>query len=152
MIPANLFYTVTSQTVAAASRLLKRQSSTSDDGPAQLPNATTFRVANIPYNFLSSSMGSSMICTQCTKTIISRYIAFEASIPYVSGLTSSGMLGGQTDFWDALSNTCGSGFTGTIEQGSIPGGLSGGAERVGGMGRIVSGGLAVVVAIAIAMV
>jgi hypothetical protein len=55
------------------------------------------------------------------------YFNFEKSVPYGPGLSNSPLLGGQSDLYDAVNNTCGKSFFGGAVQaaGGISGGLVG---------------------------
>lgn len=78
------------------------------------PNATTYRTTSLPYLFLQSNMAASVLCSPCTKSVMAAYIAWETSVPYALGLDSSPILGGQSNLWTGIGNTCGSNFTDAI--------------------------------------
>ena len=52
------------------------------------------------------------------------YFNFEQSVPYAPGLNNSPLMGGQSELYNAVTNTCGSSFFGGAVQAA--GGLSGG--------------------------
>lgn len=105
-----------SANAAATVPVTHSSSSSSDDSPALLPNATTFRSTNLPFLFLSGSMGSSALCVPCTKSILAAYVGWETDFPYATGLSSSPLLGGQAGLWTDIGNVCGSGFLSAITQ------------------------------------
>lgn len=78
------------------------------------PNATVYRTTSLPYLFLTSDMTSTVLCTTCTKAVMAAYIAWEAQVPYASGLSSSPILGAQQTLWSGIESTCGTNFTDAI--------------------------------------
>ncbi|KPV72935.1 uncharacterized protein RHOBADRAFT_1111, partial [Rhodotorula graminis WP1] len=84
--------------------------SSSFDVPSILPNAATWSSASLPFLFLSPSMSSTVLCSQCTKSILSAYVAWESRMPYALGLANSPLLKGQGSLWTATGEKCGGGF------------------------------------------
>jgi len=99
-----------------------------------IPNTPLYASAALPFLFLTADMPASMLCTQCTQTMMMQYTAFQESHPYASGLANSILLGGESAFYQSLSATCGSGFVSSIAQAAG----DNGAGRVGlGFGALV---------------
>ncbi|KAL0247848.1 hypothetical protein I308_103926 [Cryptococcus tetragattii IND107] len=100
------------------------------------PNVTTYKNTNLPFLFLQPSMGSSALCTPCTREILVAYIKWETQMPYALGLKQSPILGGQSALWSAINSTCGTTYVNAInsEVGSaLSSGLNGsssGAESL----------------------
>ncbi|EJU00923.1 hypothetical protein DACRYDRAFT_95220 [Dacryopinax primogenitus] len=93
-----------------------------------LPNSTTYGSTNLAFLFLLPSLSSNLLCTSCTRTLLTSYIKWESSVPYALGLSNSQILGGQAALWNGVSATCGTGFVGDVEQGAgtvLGGSLSG---------------------------
>ncbi|WVN87984.1 uncharacterized protein L203_103181 [Cryptococcus depauperatus CBS 7841] len=78
------------------------------------PNATTYKTTNLPFLFLQSSMHSKALCTPCTKEVMVSYIKWETQVPYALGLKQSPILGGQSELWSAINNTCGASYINAI--------------------------------------
>ncbi|KAK4046101.1 hypothetical protein OIV83_006354 [Microbotryomycetes sp. JL201] len=124
-------------------------SSTADifDLTGILPNADTWRTQALPFLFLSPNMSSSVLCTQCTKTILASYVAWESRIPYAIGLSNSPLLGQQGQLWTEIGDKCGGGFLASIASQAGQQSLTGGASRVA-----IKGGVALVaVALGVAL-
>jgi hypothetical protein len=114
--------------------------------PAIIPNTTTFRETNLLFFFLQPQTASATLCTTCTRNILMSYISFEQSVPYGPGLSNSPLMGGQSDLYNAINNTCGKSFFGGAVQAA--GGISGGALSPSAAPRPVSqtfGGIVTVV-------
>lgn len=75
-----------------------------------LPNAPEWSAHSVPFLFLSPNMSSSVLCTQCTKTVLASYISWESRLPYAIGLVNSPLLGQQGSLWTGIGDVCGSGF------------------------------------------
>ena len=93
-----------------------------------IPNTTTYRSSNLAFLFLNSEMSSDELCVSCTRSVLSAYISFEQTVPYALGIANSPMLGGQSDLYNAVTNTCGSSF------------LSGAVQAAGGLQDGIIGG------------
>ncbi|KIM89969.1 hypothetical protein PILCRDRAFT_812760 [Piloderma croceum F 1598] len=93
--------------------------------PAMIPNTTTYRNNNVLFFLLQPNMDSTILCTVCTRSVLMSYFNFEQSVPYGPGISSSPLMGGQMDLYNAVNNVCGSDF------------FSGGVQAAGGL----SGGL-----------
>jgi hypothetical protein len=92
------------------------------------PNSTTYGSTNLAFLFLLPSLPSNLLCTPCTRTLLTSYIRWESAVPYALGLANSPILGGQAGLWQGVTNTCGQGFVGDVEQGAgtvLGGSLSG---------------------------
>lgn len=90
-------------------------------------------------------MASSALCTPCTREIFVSYIKWEYKAPYGPGLSSSPILGGQSDLWSAIGSTCGSSFVSAInaEAGVSTATASGaGRQALPAFGAIVAGAVA----------
>ncbi|KAK4046666.1 hypothetical protein OIO90_006478 [Microbotryomycetes sp. JL221] len=112
-----------------------------------LPNADAWRSHALPFLFLSPNMSSSVLCTQCTKTILASYVAWESRIPYAIGLSNSPLLGQQGQLWTQIGDKCGGGFLASIASQAGQQSLTGGASQIA-----IKGGLALVaVAVGVAM-
>ncbi|ORY55534.1 hypothetical protein BCR35DRAFT_310035 [Leucosporidium creatinivorum] len=104
-----------------------------------LPNSNTWRENSLPFLFLSTNMSSSLLCTQCTKTIFATYVSWESRIPYALGLSNSPILGSQGTLWTGIGEVCGSGFLSSIASQAGQSSLASGAGRIavkGGVGLL----------------
>lgn len=104
-----------------------------------LPNAATWSSASLPFLFLSSNMSSSLLCTQCTKTILATYVSWESRMPYALGLANSPLLGQQGALWTGVGEVCGGGFLSSIASQAGQASLASGAGRIavkGGVGLL----------------
>jgi hypothetical protein len=105
------------------------------DSVAMVPNTTTYASSNIAFLLLEPSLSETLLCTTCTRNIITSYISFETDIPHAYGVGESSMLGGQMPLYTAVQSKCGSNFlSGAVQAaGGIAGGILSGAPRtVGG--------------------
>ncbi|KAA1474132.1 hypothetical protein DENSPDRAFT_840681 [Dentipellis sp. KUC8613] len=102
------------------------------DGSSQyafVPNVTTYRNKNILFLGLQPDSPSSLLCSSCSRSIMTAYMQFESSVPYAPGLPNSPLLGGQNDTYSAIQSQCGADFLSAGTQNAAPaaaGGLSGG--------------------------
>ena len=78
------------------------------------PNTTTYRTTNLPFLFLQPTMGSSALCTPCTREVMVAYIKWESAYPYALGLSNSPILGGQSALWSSINSTCGPSYINAI--------------------------------------
>lgn len=104
-----------------------------------LPNSNTWRTNSLPFLFLSPNMSSSLLCTQCTKTIFATYVSWESRIPYALGLSNSPILGSQGTLWTGIGEVCGSGFLSSIASQAGQSSLASGAGKIavkGGVGLL----------------
>lgn len=101
------------------------------DSAAIVPNATTFGSSNIAFLLLQPNLSESLLCTTCTRNILTSYISFETDVPYACGLAQSTLFGGQPDLYNAVQSKCGGNFlSGAVQAaGGISGSLVGGAPR-----------------------
>ncbi|GAA5939328.1 hypothetical protein JCM3775_007192 [Rhodotorula graminis] len=99
------------------------------DVPSILPNAATWSSASLPFLFLSPSMSSTVLCSQCTKSILSAYVAWESRMPYALGLANSPLLKGQGSLWTATGEKCGGGFLESVTKQAGETNLTGGAAQ-----------------------
>ncbi|KAL0952608.1 hypothetical protein HGRIS_006863 [Hohenbuehelia grisea] len=97
---------------------------------ALVPNTTTYAASNLAFLFLQPSDSSEVLCTSCTRNILTAYINFESSVPYAPGLDSSPMLSGQKALYDAIIEKCGKNFLGGAVQAA--GSLAGNGPLSGG--------------------
>lgn len=86
-------------------------------------NTTAFVENNIPFLFLSPTLDSSVLCTTCTRNVITAWINFESDVPYGPGISSSALLSGQSSLYAGVKTTCGDSFLSGAVQAA--GGLSG---------------------------
>lgn len=121
------------------------------DLPSILPDAQTWSASNLPFLFLSPNMSSSVLCSSCTKTVLSSYVAWESRMPYALGLANSPLLSRQGDLWTGLGQVCGSGFLQAVTQQAGEANLTGGAlAGVSRVGAATVVGLASVAALVLA--
>ncbi|GJN94784.1 hypothetical protein Rhopal_007876-T1 [Rhodotorula paludigena] len=99
--------------------------------PSILPNADTWASASLPFLFLSPSMSSTVLCSQCTKQVLAAYIAWESRMPYALGLANSPLLQGQAGLWTATGEKCGGGFLESVAKQAGESNLTGGAAMLG---------------------
>ncbi|GAA5974345.1 hypothetical protein JCM21900_002370 [Sporobolomyces salmonicolor] len=100
--------------------------------PSVLPNSETWRTSSLPFLFLSPNMSSTVVCSSCTKSILSSYVAWESRQPYALGLANSPMLGSQGTLWTGVGDKCGSGFLEAIAKQAGQSNLTGGVARTAG--------------------
>ncbi|GAA5941260.1 hypothetical protein JCM1841_003613 [Sporobolomyces salmonicolor] len=100
--------------------------------PSVLPNSETWRTSSLPFLFLSPNMSSTVVCSSCTKLILSSYVAWESRQPYALGLANSPMLGSQGTLWTGVGDKCGSGFLEAIAKQAGQSNLTGGVARTAG--------------------
>ncbi|TNY19011.1 hypothetical protein DMC30DRAFT_354596 [Rhodotorula diobovata] len=119
--------------------------------PSILPNAATWSTTSLPFLFLSPNMSSSLLCSSCTKSILSAYVAWESRMPYALGLANSPLLSGQGDLWTATGEKCGGGFLESVAKQAGEANLTGGAAPPAGavahaavVGAVVLAALALV--------
>ncbi|GAA6057195.1 hypothetical protein JCM3770_004372 [Rhodotorula araucariae] len=114
--------------------------------PSILPNADTWAASSLPFLFLSPNMSSAVLCSQCTKAILSAYVAWESRMPYALGLANSPLLAGQGDLWTATGEKCGGGFLESVAKQAGETNLTGGAAATRAVGAL-GAGAAVMVAV-----
>ncbi|BGP20764.1 hypothetical protein JCM10213_008903 [Rhodosporidiobolus nylandii] len=78
--------------------------------PSLLPSPSVWSASSLPFLLLSPNMSSTVLCSSCTKSILSTYVAWESRMPYALGLANSPMLGGQGSLWTGVGEKCGAGF------------------------------------------
>jgi len=94
-----------------------------DQFSAILPNTTTFSELGIPFGFLTPDLNETELCVSCTRQILTAYINFESSSPYVVGINSSQLLSQQSPLFNAVQSKCNATFlSGAV---AAAGGLSG---------------------------
>lgn len=116
-----------------------------------MPNTTTYLSTNLAFLFLSPNLPSTVLCQNCTKSILEAYVAWETVVPYAAGLGNSGILANQGSLWRGVGVSCGDGFLQDISQkANTPGFLSSGAaEGLLDAARVgLKGGLALTLATA----
>ena len=148
--------------------LVKRApSAVTTDSDGTYPNATTYRLTNLPYLFLQPSDPASLLCSSCAKAVFSAYADWETQTTYALGLSESPILGGQAAIWEAAAKTCGTTWINNIVNAATSSGASaagngtaaaGGAKGMGGVGlsgagrsSVLSGGLVALVGAATAV-
>jgi len=90
-------------------------------------NTDTFRTNNIAFLLLQTTTPQATLCTACARSVLTSYVSWESSAPYAPGLSSSQILGGQSDLYSNVTSTCGATF------------LSGAVQAAGGLsGNIIS--------------
>lgn len=87
-------------------------------------NGTTFSSSNAAFGFLQPSLSNEVLCTTCTRKILSAWIDFGSNTPHAVGLESSVLLKGQKSLLDAVDTKCGNDFFGGAVQAA--GGISAG--------------------------
>lgn len=94
-------------------------------------NASTFAKTNLMFLFLSGDLASDVLCTTCTRKVLTSYINFESNVPYAAGIAKSTILSGQPALYAGVQSTCGSSFLNPAVQaaGSLSGTSSSGAPR-----------------------
>lgn len=118
--------------------------------PSILPNAATWSTTSLPFLFLSPNMSSSLLCSSCTKSILSAYVAWESRMPYALGLANSPLLSGQGDLWIATGEKCGGGFLESVAKQAGEANLTGGAApQAGAVARAAVVGAVVLAALAL---
>jgi hypothetical protein len=119
---------------------------------AILANLTTFNTNNLPFMFRQPSMNNSVLCTTCTRNIVTGYFNYESSVLYASGLNNSQLLQGQTPLVGAIQDKCGANFlSGSVAAaGGIKtdfnGAVRGVSDRFAAAIAVVAGGLMVTIA------
>ncbi|KAH8092199.1 hypothetical protein BXZ70DRAFT_951735 [Cristinia sonorae] len=111
------------------------------------PNVDAFRSNNIAFLLLQASTPKDQLCTSCARSVLTAFVTWESNSPYAPGLGQSKILGGQTELYTAVTNTCGPNFMSGAVQAA--GGLSGGilsdsssAQTIAGSVTAVMGALA----------
>ncbi|GAA5876716.1 hypothetical protein JCM1840_000770 [Sporobolomyces johnsonii] len=117
--------------------------------PSVLPNSETWRTSSLPFLFLSPNMSSTVVCSSCTKSILSSYVAWESRQPYALGLANSPMLGSQGTLWTGVGDKCGSGFLEAIAKQAGQSNLTGGVARTAGGAAAMTLAALVVAAVAL---
>jgi len=94
-------------------------------------NASTFDNTNLMFLFLRGDLTSDVLCTTCTRKVLTSYINFESNVPYAPGIAKSTILSGQSALYTGVQSTCGSSFlSGAVQAaGSLSGSSSSGASR-----------------------
>jgi len=95
--------------VGIASSALSRRADAQAVAAVQL-NATTFTSNNVLFLGLSPDLSKDELCNTCTRSILTSYIAFQATSPYAPGLVNSVLLAGQSKLYQGVLSTCGSDF------------------------------------------
>ncbi|KAH8914956.1 hypothetical protein BT69DRAFT_1231025, partial [Atractiella rhizophila] len=103
---------------------------TSGGVTAYVPNSETISSTNMMYMFISPKMPSKMVCTQCTKTTLLQFLAFQSTVPHKTGIANSALFAGQSDLWDGLSGVCGSGFVNAIQSAAVGDNLPGSVGKM----------------------
>ncbi|KAH8917724.1 hypothetical protein BT69DRAFT_1226497, partial [Atractiella rhizophila] len=112
---------------------LTGNSTSTDEGTgvtAYVPNSETISSTNMMYMFISPKMPSKMVCTQCTKTTLLQFLAFQSTVPHKTGIANSALFAGQSDLWDGLSGVCGSGFVNAIQSAAVGDNLPGSVGKM----------------------
>ena len=74
------------------------------------PNFQALGSSNAAFLFLTPDLPADKLCTPCTRSIMTQYVAFESDISYAPGLKNSVLLAGQPALYAAISSTCGASF------------------------------------------
>jgi len=88
--------------------------------------ASMYQGTSLAYLFIDPTASKDVVCTPCTKNVLSAYTSFETSTPYALGLANSAILGGQQAIWQGVLNTCGSSFFAATGTGNAASGNGGG--------------------------
>jgi len=91
------------------------------------PNIQAYHDSNLPFLFLTAELEASVLCTACTRNILSAYFEFESNIPFVPGIQNSDLLSGQAPLYTAVQTKCGENF------------LSGAVGAAGSLGSDLTG-------------
>jgi len=91
------------------------------------PNIQAYHDSNLLFLFLKAELENNVLCTACTRNILSSYIQFESNIPYVPGIANSDLLSGQAPLYTAVQSKCGENF------------LSGSVAAAGSLGNSLTG-------------
>ena len=116
--------------------LVKRAPAVTTGSDGTYPNATTYRLTNLPYLFIQPSDPAAVLCSSCAKAVFSAYAEWETQTTYALGLSESPILGGQAAIWEAAAKTCGTTWINTIVNAATSSGASAtnGTASVGGNG------------------
>jgi len=87
-----------------------RRSTLERRADAVVPNLQAYHDANVLFLFLTGDLENSVLCTACTRNILTAYFQFESNLPYVSGIQNSDLLSGQTPLYTAVQSKCGENF------------------------------------------
>jgi len=104
-----------------------RRSTLERRADAITPNIQAYHDSNLPFLFLTAELENSLLCTTCTRNILSSYFQFESNIPYVPGIQNSDLLSGQAPLYTAVQAKCGENF------------LSGAVGAAGSLGNSLTG-------------
>lgn len=96
-------------------------------------------------------MESAILCTTCTRNVLTGYFSFESDVLYGPGLSNSILLGGQNELVGAIQQKCGANFlngavqaAGGIKQGTFHSGAARGVSSASsGLFAVVAGLMAV---------
>lgn len=112
------------------------------------PNATTFASTNLLFGFLNPSTPKDILCTPCTRNILTAYFEYEAKNSYAPGFDGSVLLGGQQALYDAIETNCPANFLqggGLQAAGSLSDGFGFGSDNAASPRTAASGIAAVVI-------
>ncbi|QRW00818.1 hypothetical protein RhiJN_28836 [Ceratobasidium sp. AG-Ba] len=114
-----------------------------------VPNTDTYRNSNLMFMFNSPDMSSNDLCTECTKQIMSKYVAFESSTPHALGVAASPLLGGQVALWKSMQDKCPASYMSSVANAAGSPDVSSGASAVatGSTVTAFAGALAALVAL-----
>lgn len=98
-----------------------------DGGQVVIPNIQQFNTLNLVFLGLLPSLSADQLCQPCTRNVLNKYIQFMSAIPYAPGLSSSPLMSGETDLYNAVQQKCGAPF------------LSGSVQAAGGISNSVLG-------------
>jgi len=111
--------------------------------------ASMYQGTSLPYLFIDPTASKDVVCTSCTKNILSAYTSFEMSTPYALGLSKSAILGGQQAIWQGVLDTCGGSFFAATGTGNAASGGNGGLNMgAGALGQSDSGAASTTVPVA----
>ncbi|KAF9450760.1 hypothetical protein P691DRAFT_664722 [Macrolepiota fuliginosa MF-IS2] len=118
-------------------------------------NLTTFRASNLAFLFREPQMDPSILCTTCTRNVLTGYFNFESDsdVLYAPGLSNSLLLGGQNELVGSIQQKCGANFlngavqaAGGIKQGQFgSGAVKGVSDRFSCLVAVVAGALTVAI-------
>jgi hypothetical protein len=105
-----------------------RRSSLERRDPATVPNLQAYHDSNVPFLSITGDLDNAVLCTACTRNVLSAYVQFESNIPFVPGIQNSVLLSGQAPLYTAVQSKCGENF------------LSGAVGAAGSLGNSLTGG------------
>jgi len=120
------------------------------DGNEQviIPNLQVFKDESLAFLGIKSSLATEELCQPCTRNVLNEYIQFTSSLPFAPGMSSSLLLGGETDLYTAVQTKCGAPFlSGSVQAaGGISSGLMNSAAGLSASTRTVASAFSAIIA------